>query len=841
QLVQQGIDRYHTGDFQGAIDRWQQSLSLYRTDRTTTTQPIEVWKYLARAKQQLGQIDQAIDHLEQAIIQYRQAGNWLQVGRMQTEQAQAYSDLGHYRRASALLCGGLNDRVCAQNSALEIARRQSDLLGQAAALGSLGNIYYLQGEFDQALERLRESQTIAEQIGEVNYLIATWNSLGNLYTSLAQRNDRYAQFAKQAGDQQSTERFRQRVDRDNRTAIAAFEASLALARRQTDHQAELRALLGLALPYSRDQATSIKLEPLFQQVRSALELLPNSREKASSLIKLASLIDQTRFDTTLPISNYACAVEPPPQTITLLRQAIAIAKTIHDRKTESFGLGLLGHVFECAKNYAQASNFTTQAQLVAATEETRYLWEWQAGRILRAQGKDAIAAYEQAVSTVSQIQEDIAAANRDLRSDFQATVEVLYRQLAEIRLKQADRATASDQQTQLNLALGTLDQLRVVELQNYLGSQCELPLVEQSVTAVDAHTAVFRSILLDDRIAIILTLPSGVGKSDVRVHWVPIEKATAVERINDFRQRLEQRADRENTFQAGAKELYDWFIRPFADQLEQRSIKALVFIQDGMLRSIPMAALYDGQQFLIQKYAIANTSSLRLLHPQPLDNQQLQVLAFGLTTASAIDDNTFFAPLIAVRSEIDRIQTTIPGSEGLIDQNFTRQRLQQELQKKRRPVLHLATHARFGFDAKETFLVTGGTANGNQSSARRYNEILSMNDLYQTIRQTRTDRPWLELLALTGCETAVGSDRDALGIAGVAVQAGAQSAIAALWRVEDEATATLIGQFYQHLRTGLSKAEALQATQTAWLAANPSGRYSHPGYWAPFILIGSWL
>lgn len=186
--VQQGIDRYHKGDLQGAIDCWQQSLGL---DRTATPQRIEVLKYLARAEQQLGQIDQAIDHFEQAINQYRQAGNWLQIGRMQTEQAQAYSDLGHYQQALRLLCANLSDRTCARESALEIARRHSDALGQAAALGSLGDVYALQGEYDRALERLRESQTIAEQIGNVPYSMAIWNSLGNLYTSLAQRNYRY--------------------------------------------------------------------------------------------------------------------------------------------------------------------------------------------------------------------------------------------------------------------------------------------------------------------------------------------------------------------------------------------------------------------------------------------------------------------------------------------------------------------------------------------------------------------------------------------------------------------------------------------------------------------------
>jgi CHAT domain-containing protein len=94
---------------------------------------------------------------------------------------------------------------------------------------------------------------------------------------------------------------------------------------------------------------------------------------------------------------------------------------------------------------------------------------------------------------------------------------------------------------------------------------------------------------------------------------------------------------------------------------------------------------------------------------------------------------------------------------------------------------------------------------------------------------------------LTACETAVGSDREALGLAGISLQAGAQSAIASLWKVDDAATVQLIVTFYQRWQGGLSKAKALQAAQIAWLQAHQQELYSHPGYWAPFILIGNWL
>jgi CHAT domain-containing protein len=513
---------------------------------------------------------------------------------------------------------------------------------------------------------------------------------------------------------------------------------------------------------------------------------------------------------------------------------------IQDYATESFALGLLGHQSECTKNYSQALNLTYQAELLATADEVRYLWEWQTGRILKAQGQtnDALASYGRTITTLKKIQGNIAAANRDLRLDFQENSEAIYRQLATFRLQQAEQAGA-EQQTQLTLAVEALDGLRLAELRNYLGSQCEIPLTESSLTAINAQTAVFQSIVLDDRILIILILPEPDGKSTLKLHQVAIDRATTVNTVNRFRQRLEQRSDRENQYQEQSQEIYSWFIRPFITDLQSRSVKTLVFIQDDILRTVPMAVLSngqaDGQEFLVQQYAIANTSSLSLPRTQPQTDYNLQILAFGLTQPSAINKTTFFSPLESVQAEIEGIQQRVPNSDGLLDQDFTPERLQKELQKERPRILHLATHARFGFDARETFLVTGREPN------RDYNSTVSMNELYQILRSVQTATDPLELLALTGCETAAGSRRDALGIAGVAVQAGAQSAIATLWQVDDAATAQLIIQFYQNLQAGQTKSEALQSAQRSWLAANPNGQYQHPGYWAAFVLVGNWL
>ncbi|MGQ9870760.1 MAG: CHAT domain-containing protein [Leptodesmis sp.] len=255
-----------------------------------------------------------------------------------------------------------------------------------------------------------------------------------------------------------------------------------------------------------------------------------------------------------------------------------------------------------------------------------------------------------------------------------------------------------------------------------------------------------------------------------------------------------------------------------------------------------MAALHDGQQFLVERYAIASTLSLTLVDPVKLNPAALRVLAFGLTEPAVVEGPIYFEPLNYVQSEIAAIQRLFPGSEGILDQEFTRDRLQQELAQNNFPIVHLSTHGKFGIDARDTFLVTGWQEGQRSHPAEDkrppvYNEKLTLNQFYQTLRHLKRGNT-LELPTLTACETAVGSDRDALGIAGLSLQAGAKSAVASLWQVDDQSTAQLITQFYQNLHQGMSRAKALQSAQQSWLKAFPN---SHPGYWAALISAGNWL
>lgn len=873
--LQPGLQQFQAGNVVGAIALWQQAVQQAPSRSATW---VTILKYLVRAQAQVGQVDAAIANLNQLISYYRQVNDPQQFGRMLTEQAQLYSNLGQHRRAIALLCHEFSEQNCRPDSALAIARQQADLLGTAAALGSLGNAYRLRGNYAAALGYLNESLEIAQQLHLSTYEVAAWHGLGNLYISLVKRYQRQLQSAQVTGDTLAIQTITQSLHQSLEQAIAHLEHSLTLARRHQDAVNELRALLNLAslLPYQ--QTSKGKAEAQLRDTQALLDRLPDSREKAFAAIQLATLwqLASSQPDSTesslvtrcVNVSNPSVSIEP------LLRQAIAIAQRIQDAQSTAFALGRLGHLAECQQQYVQALALTEQAQLAAATAEHRYLWEWQAGRILQATGQAqaAIAAYETAVHTLSGLRADIAIANRDVQFDFRDTVEPVYRQLTALYLSQEARNPVVQNQqdksqtdsltspsprlphppissTGIDAALKTIDRLRLAELQNYLGDECSFTVFPKPITLIDAKTAVLSSVILDDRVAVILSLPQTqnnlIRGLQSQVYWLPTNATEVMTTLNQLRLQLEKRSDLADTYLTSSQQVYDWLVRPFQTALQTAGIETLVFIHDGLFRSIPMAALHDGKQFLVEQYAIASTLSLTLVDPTELDHATLRVLGFGLTEAAIVNETTVFEALTYVKPEIDSIQTIFPGSRGFVDAGFTTKRLQQELAQGRYPIVHLATHGKFGLDARETYLVTGGTQVSRQdektrrqsATTQKYNEKLTINQLYQIMRDVPPANR-VDLLVLTACETAVGSDREALGIAGLALQAGVQSAIASLWQVDDRSTAELVTQFYQELQRENSRAKALQAAQKAWLSQHPD---SHPGYWAALILVGNWL
>jgi CHAT domain-containing protein len=861
QLVQQGIEQYRAGDVQGAIASWQTALSAYQSTNNLANQAI-VREKLAIAYRQIGQFEQALDYWKGAIANYRQQGESAKVGRLLTELAQTYSRLGQNQEAIALLCGASEtDQDCPQSegSALQIARKFSDRQGEAAALGSLGEVYRLRGKFDKAIETLLASLKIAQDINLSGYRSSVLNSLGNAYFSKAQLNEQRADSAELRGAETKESEFIEKARSDYTKALDYFNNSLELTRTQNDPSGQMQGLLNLIQLYYRPKDTNLpdntnQAEQALREALTLLKSLPDSPNKVYAAIDLAEL--EQAVSTSNSTSFLAQCLPRQlndSQAEELLKKAVFIAQSIKDSRSESFALGKLGHLYECRKDYNKALEFTQQARLAAdqnlRAKDSLYLWEWQAGRIFKAQAKqsEASSAYERAIATLEGeggIRDNLLIAQRDLQFNFRDTISPLYREFARAKLEHAESLPLASQeyQKELDSALNAIDSLKIAELQDYFGNDCVFAVFDKErVDDLEREdTAVFSSIILEDRTAIVVSLPNPEKKVKPnaerrlkKLAWIN-NSITLREEIKKFRLDIQKFYDPTDAFLTPAQNLYNWIIRPFTSDLDAAQIKTLVFIQDGLLRSVPMAALYDGQEFLVQKYAIATTPGLRLTSPKPLDFQKLRTLSLGLTEAATVDGEKFKA-LANVSDEVERVTKLFPGSKKLLNEQFTPQSLEQELKQAVYPIIHIATHGHFGTIPEDSFLVTGN------------NQKITITQLESDIRRFSGGKEPVELLALTACQTGIGDDRATLGMAGMTVQAGVRSALASLWYVDDAFTQELVAKFYDNLRlpfegsatlSPMSKAEALQEAQKALINQN---KKIHPAQWAPFILIGNWL
>jgi len=536
-------------------------------------------------------------------------------------------------------------------------------------------------------------------------------------------------------------------------------------------------------------------------------------------------------------------------TAQILATAIEQSQTIGNKTAEAEAMGYLGSLYQQQGQYQEAQRLTENSLQLATTAEhpeIAYRWNAQLGEILAAGGKRdrALSAYETSFNTI-----------RSLRSDLATTpVEPIFRKYISLLLQSEPTAP------QLAQARDVLESLQIVTLDNFFRDPCsEVSEEPVAIDDVDARAAVIYPILLQDRLEVILTLP---GKP-LRRYTTP---NLTQEKVDNTIQQLRRRALTNPGFaeeirgvrgnpQAGqtieqlklsldeslqqnilppASELYSWLVEPAEAEIEASNVKTLVFVLDGSLRNIPMSLLYDRkkQQYLIQKdYDIALSSGLQLTSPQPLKRQPIKVLAAGVTG----DFPAYrFPPIPKVEDELKTIKSIFANSEILLNKEFTEASLGQKLQESDFPVVHLATHGQFGSTADQTFILSG-TQQGNP--------LINVNQFDSLLRAGNLKRSQpIELLVLSACNTAQGDSEAILGLAGVAVRAGARSTIATLWSADDEATANLMGKFYTNLSENneISKAKALREAQLELLGESDS-IYRHPFYWAPFVLVGNWL
>ncbi|MDC0835110.1 hypothetical protein CKA32_004483 [Geitlerinema sp. FC II] len=322
-----------------------------------------------------------------------------------------------------------------------------------------------------------------------------------------------------------------------------------------------------------------------------------------------------------------------------------------------------------------------------------------------------------------------------------------------------------------------------------------------------------------------------------------VDRETLVSAVRQFEEEIvNPRRRRSDDYLDFARQLHRWIVEPVRSHLERQQIETLIFCLGGGLRAMPLAALYDGEKFLVERYSLGRIPGFNLTEAQPTDLRNERVLAMG---ASQFDDSP---PLPAVPIELASIVPRLWPGAAFLNRDFTLDNLQQQRQNGDYAIVHLATHAAF---------VPGEPS---QSYIQFWQDRLSLDRMPQIQWQT----PAVELLVLSACQTARGDAEAEMGFAGIAVRSGIPSVIATLWPVSDRGTLALMSEFYAQLKTAPTKTEALRQAQLAAIRGqlrveppevsglHPPGTLvfselpeegtldlSHPYYWSAFTNIGN--
>lgn len=859
------------------------AVSLHLPARSQAKDGLE----LAIAAQQLyarGELTAAAATWQEAVEAYREEKDSLGTTKSLINKAQVLQDLGLYPQAcdNLLLAFEVKNPDCSfeqinkLTTELKAMPRISTIRG--IGLRSLGNVLRHRGKLEQSRKLLQLSQLATKDSAELG---STLLALGNTEKALANKKR----------DRLDYNKITEIIDRQNpdlalgfyTKAFSAYEKTATISALPiTQVQARLNYLSLLIeveswwqsqtnrriKTWQRQQETE-----LIEAATNFIELLKSKSAKTRA--NLITTIDRSWEEITPNRAeiyarvNYARSlsklgnsnIEP------ILQTALAQALEIKDKLAESYVRGHLGKYYAEQQQLAKAIAFTRQALVIAQgenanndTREVTYLWHAQLGQLLEKQGKitDAISAYSSAFNTLQSLRTDLNANNQVVQFDFRQEVKPIYLHLANLLL-QSDRAQAlksvelvtanNAPKPNLELARQVIESLQLAELDNFFQDPCSETTGEAiTIDKLDSQAAVIYPIVLDNRLEVILSLP---GKplqkfttlvSEAKVNqtidllydslYNPSVNNSAVNIFSTTI--LDSREVTENmqTLLPILQQINSWLIEPITPALTTNKIKTLVFVLSGRLQNVPISALYDGKQYLLEKYGVALAPSIQLLVPQPIARSKVKVLAAGLSQQVEVRGNIFPA-LNNVPLELNKIESVFPESRQLLDRDFTTDTIQKQLESGF-SVIHLATHGLFSSNPEETFVVTG---DGQTIDINTLSNLLNSN----------SDRP--DLVVLSACETAAGDELAVLGLAGVAVRSGASSTIASLWSVDDASTAQLMSEFYQEFENpAAKKVDALQKAQLSLINSlrnnPPSPAFNnfppHPYYWSPYVLVGNW-
>jgi CHAT domain-containing protein/tetratricopeptide (TPR) repeat protein len=812
----EGYQLWLKGDYPATLEKLQQDLARFRQegDRARVGAVIACIGIVYRS---MGQSTQALEYSQKALALLREVGNvpngeqrstariW--EGRTLNNIGIVYYGLGQYAQALEY-----------SQQALAIHREVGDRLWEGRVLSNnIGAIYYRLGQYSKALEFSQEALAIFKKVGNRSEEGWSLNNIGNIYSSLRQ-------YPK---------------------ALEFFQQALPINREIGRKFGEGHTLTAIGLVYWKLGQYPKALE-FYQQALAINKQIGRKQLEGANLSLMGFLLE---------------AQNQPELAIVFYKQSVNVTEAIRKdlrvlpkEEQQSFTETVAG-TYRRLADLLLKQDRVLEAQRVLDLLKVQELEDYLRnvrGNNNTAQGLPNLPPEQQTWTSYEAILNKAMEIGKELT------------QLRQI--KPENRATEQEQRI---AQLVNVQQKIVENFNNFIESPEVLALVEQlnpkvrkgdllnnleqliglqdNLRNLQQKAVLLYPLILDDRIELILTTPDS---PPIR-RTVQVPKQQLNETIAAFRSALQNPT---SDAKIPAQQLYNWLIKPLEAQLKAADAQTIIYAPDAQLRYIPLAALHDGQQWLVQRYRINNITAASLTELNTKPQRQMQVLAGAFATGRynfTVGGESFdFAGLPFAGTEVENLAKTVPATTKFIDKAFTPQVTVPKMDDY--TVVHLATHAAFVVGTPDDSFILFG--NG---------ERITLRDIQNWSLKN------VDLVVLSACETGLGgklgNGEEILGLGYQMQRAGARAAIASLWSVDDGGTQALMDAFYTATENGnTTKAEALRQSQIALITGNYTSlgqqrgvgveqrissslppqvvnRLSHPYYWAPFILIGNGL
>ncbi|HEY9608403.1 CHAT domain-containing protein [Allocoleopsis sp.] len=821
RLIEQGNQQYKTSQIQAAIQSWQQALTLYQKSGERPSEGIALIN-LGHAYFSLGQYQKALELYQQSLVIQQELRERPGEANALNHLGEVYRVLGQYQKAIEFYQQSL--AIIREIGQSANSDRYTLLQEEATSLNNLGNAYRNLGQYQKASEVGEQSLALLEKMSELpsrdpfallKEKVNSLTNLGHVYFYL--------------GNYQK--------------AVECYKQSLAVVREIGDRQGEANTLGGLGnIYYSSEQyQNGMKI---YQQSLAIARGIGDRTSEGIVLNNIGALLAQHN---------------QPELAIIFYKQSVNVREAIRR--------DIQGLPKEQQQSYTDTIANTYRSLADLLLKQDRVL---EAQRVLDLLKVQELEDYLRDVRASENSDQGIGdrVPEQQIKKGYEAILNQAIAQGKELaQLESVPVSNRSEVQQQRVIELRKNQEQITEQFQNFLKSPEVAALLIQlrqttvgegfdldkyatslqdNLKRLQQDAVILYPFVLEDRLELVL----------VTSYAPPIRRTVAVKRkdlnraILEFRDVLKNPSrDAKNS----AQKFYNWLIKPIANDLAQAKAKTIIYAPDGQLRYIPLAALYDGNQWLVQRLGINNITALSLTEFNTKPQSKLHIFAGAFTQGNysiQVGSQQFnFQGLKYAGTEIENLAKIVPSTTRLLDQQFNRDTV---LQMNDYSVVHLATHAAFVEGQPEQSFILFGDGK------------------YATLRDVGSWRlPNVDLVVLSACETGLGDKlgdgKEVLGFGYQMQRAGARAAIASLWQVDDGGTQAMMDAFYAALENGsTTKAEALRQAQIALITGDykalgqqrglevqqrtrsslpptVNSRLSHPYYWAPFILIGNGL